>query len=148
METFVLRQRPLMRSCSVGDTTTQPATRQSLTQSADQCKERKKISRQRRITVGEPGASSFRTAALTVPDNSFAFCAFSFLAASFIPQSMDQNGNVSEKVLSSINVRPFVKTRDCSNNPGVAHQNLKSTFQEFYYDECKIKSFLKNCSNN
>ncbi|XP_037548044.1 uncharacterized protein LOC119424593 [Nematolebias whitei] len=78
MNSFTHQKRPLMRSCSVGDTTNQPATRQSLKQSADQCKERKKISRQRRITV-----------------------------ASYIPQSMDQNGNVSEKDVKSQEAKPL-----------------------------------------
>ncbi|KAF7219720.1 putative LOC107375453-like protein [Nothobranchius furzeri] len=68
MDTYTHQKRPLMRSCSFGDTTTQSSTFQTLSQTTNLCKERKGLSRERRKTV-----------------------------ASCIPPSMDQNGNSTEK---------------------------------------------------
>ncbi|XP_017292157.1 uncharacterized protein LOC108248131 isoform X2 [Kryptolebias marmoratus] len=78
MNTFTHQKRPLMRSCSLGDTTSRTTTLQTLTPSADQCRERKKISRQRRLTV-----------------------------ASYIPQYMDQNGNITEKDVNGQEAKPL-----------------------------------------
>ncbi|XP_012730292.3 uncharacterized protein LOC105934722 isoform X2 [Fundulus heteroclitus] len=70
MDAIPFRKRPLMRSCSLGETKAQTSAFHTSTQTADQCKQRKGSPWLRRITI-----------------------------ASFEPHSVDQNGNFAEKDL-------------------------------------------------
>ncbi|XP_047206963.1 uncharacterized protein LOC124858793 [Girardinichthys multiradiatus] len=70
MDAFTFRKRLLMRSCSLGETTTQTSAFHTSTESIEQSKERKGLPRERRITI-----------------------------ASYETHSVDQNGNIAEKDL-------------------------------------------------
>lgn len=70
MDEFTFRRRPLLRSCSLGETKAQSSAYHTSTRTADQCLERKGSPQQRRINV-----------------------------SSYDLRSVDQNGNFDEKHL-------------------------------------------------